>query len=180
MKIGITGHTSGIGKYMFDKHGSKGWSTSTGFDLTDPKARQEMINDAEDIDVFINNADDGNNMKLDVMKDIWSAWRTKPKILVNLGSYRTFQAKVQAVTKKDVVKNEDEQYNFYDEILPLQSELAVGLIQLGPVGTEHTISKGLDKYITVEDASNIVFTTVKHLQSNHRMFIQIMCKGYHK
>ena len=68
MKIGITGHTSGIGKYMFDNHGSKGWSTSTGFDLTDPKARQEMINDAEDIDVFINNADDGNNMKLDVMK----------------------------------------------------------------------------------------------------------------
>ena len=49
-----------------------------------------------------------------------------------------------------------------------------------PVGTEHTISKGLDKYITVEDASDIVFTTVKHLQSNHRMFIQIMCKGYHK
>ena len=70
--------------------------------------------------------------------------------------------------------------NFYDEIFPLQSELAVGLIQLGPVGTEHTISKGLDKYITVEDASDIVFTTVKHLQSNHRMFIQIMCKGYHK
>ena len=34
MNLLITGHTSGIGKYIYDYLGGKGLSRSTGFDMT--------------------------------------------------------------------------------------------------------------------------------------------------
>ena len=39
-KIGITGHTSGVGKHLFDQMGHKGWSLSTGTDLSTDECRE--------------------------------------------------------------------------------------------------------------------------------------------
>ena len=55
-KIGITGHTSGVGKHLFDQMGHKGWSLSTGTDLSTDEGIDKMIADASDVDVLINNA----------------------------------------------------------------------------------------------------------------------------
>lgn len=58
MKIGITGHTSGLGKYLHDKlkqnHEVVGFSRSNGFLLPDKFI--EVLKEVESCDVFINNA----------------------------------------------------------------------------------------------------------------------------
>ena len=82
-KIGITGHTSGVGKHLFDQMGHKGWSLSTGTDLSTDEGIDKMIAEASDVDVLINNAENGENIKLKVMKKVWEKWRWEDKILVN-------------------------------------------------------------------------------------------------
>lgn len=58
MKIAITGHTSGLGKYLHDKlkqnHEVVGFSRSNGFLLPDKFI--EVLKEVESCDVFINNA----------------------------------------------------------------------------------------------------------------------------
>ena len=52
MNLLTTGHTSGIGKYVYEYFGGKGLSRSTGFDIT----KDSIKNYLNDVDVFINNA----------------------------------------------------------------------------------------------------------------------------
>jgi hypothetical protein len=52
MNILITGHTSGIGKILYDKFGGTGLSRSTGFDIT----KDSIIPYIEPDTIFINNA----------------------------------------------------------------------------------------------------------------------------
>ena len=75
--------------------GHKGWSLSTGTDLSTDEGIDKMIAEASDVDVLINNAENGENIKLKVMKKVWGKWRWEDKILVNMGSYKTMQAQLQ-------------------------------------------------------------------------------------
>jgi nucleoside-diphosphate-sugar epimerase len=59
MKIGITGHTSGLGKAIYNHFVSQGhevigMSRSTGHTI--PEAREDIVKIAESCDVFFNNA----------------------------------------------------------------------------------------------------------------------------
>ena len=57
MKIGITGHTYGIGKAIFEMYpDSIGWSRSNGYDINKP---DKIIRECKILDVVINNAHDG-------------------------------------------------------------------------------------------------------------------------
>lgn len=61
MKYAITGHSRGIGKECFDLftqdgHEVVGFSRSNGYDIRDPQARKQIIEQSLDADVFINNA----------------------------------------------------------------------------------------------------------------------------
>ena len=180
-KIGITGHTSGVGKHLFDQMGHKGWSLSTGTDLSTDEGIDKMIADASDVDVLINNAENGENIKLKVMKKVWEKWRWEDKILVNMGSYKTMQAQLQpAMIESDAYKQTIEQQNFYNEIAPLESKLAVGLIELGPIGTQRTIDKVIKTFTSVEDVSKSILDMIGILTNNQRMVTQILCKGLYK
>jgi NADP-dependent 3-hydroxy acid dehydrogenase YdfG len=60
-KIGITGHTSGIGKGLFDYFLSKnceviGFSKDNGYDISIKDNRKKIIEDTKDCDLFFNNA----------------------------------------------------------------------------------------------------------------------------
>ena len=64
MKIAITGHTSGIGKGMYDhflnqNHEVFGLSRSNGFDIS--KNIKEIVEISEECDLFINNAYSGDS-----------------------------------------------------------------------------------------------------------------------
>ena len=142
-KIGITGHTSGVGKHLFDKMGHKGWSLSTGTDLSTDEGIDKMIAEASDVDVLINNAENGENIKLKVMKKVWEKWRWEDKILGNMGSYKTMQAQLQpSMIESEGNKPTIEQQNFYNELPTWARKLADGLKELGPSGQQGTKQKG--------------------------------------
>lgn len=88
MKYAITGHTKGVGKAVYDRLSPDimGFSTSTGYDITNREDRNRIVAEAFDCDVFINNAacDFGQSyMFLDLLK----AWRALPeKRIINIGS----------------------------------------------------------------------------------------------
>lgn len=64
MKIAITGHTSGIGKCLFEnlsqEHDVTGYSRSNGFDISNTENREQIAN--TEYDIFINNAYNFSNM----------------------------------------------------------------------------------------------------------------------
>jgi NADP-dependent 3-hydroxy acid dehydrogenase YdfG len=59
-KIGITGHSSGIGQAIYDYFSPfnevLGFSRSNGYDLTDPVKYKEVVSILENCDIVINNA----------------------------------------------------------------------------------------------------------------------------
>lgn len=62
--IGITGHTAGIAKYIFDRFNCKGYSRSNGYDIDKEEDRLKIINDSRDVDFFINCACSGYSQTL--------------------------------------------------------------------------------------------------------------------
>ena len=52
MNFLTTGHTSGIGKAIYDHFGGKGLSRSTGFDIS----KDDITPHLKGIDIFVNNA----------------------------------------------------------------------------------------------------------------------------
>jgi hypothetical protein len=57
VKLVITGHTSGIGRKIYNHYGGIGLSKSTGFDIS----IDDIVPHLQSADIFINNAYDKNN-----------------------------------------------------------------------------------------------------------------------
>lgn len=62
MKIAITGHTTGLGKFLFDYYTSQnheviGFSRTNGYDINTDI--DKIVNESKDVDLFINNAYSG-------------------------------------------------------------------------------------------------------------------------
>ena len=87
MKYAVTGHTSGIGKALFDRLNPNcvGFSKSTGYDITKKEDRKNIIKHAKDCDFFINNASDGLGQTL-LLIDAFNEWKNTDKIIINVGS----------------------------------------------------------------------------------------------
>lgn len=82
MKVGITGHTSGLGKALFDSFDAIGFSRSNGYDISHPDAIVEMIDDCE---IFINNAHNGFN-QVTLLYKIWKKWQDDEKLIICISS----------------------------------------------------------------------------------------------
>lgn len=92
MKVGITGHTQGVGKEIFDyflskNYSCKGFSRKTGYNIGIKEDRDRIVDEIRDYDVFVNNAcvfkDDS---QLDLLKDVYALWKKQSKIIVNISS----------------------------------------------------------------------------------------------
>lgn len=80
--IAITGHTSGFGKYVFDRLDAIGLSRSNGFDIKD---KNKIIDAIKDCDIFINNAADGFS-QTEILYAVFDAWQHSDKLIINIGS----------------------------------------------------------------------------------------------
>lgn len=89
-KIAITGHTQGIGKYLYDKYAPncQGFSLSTGFDIRIPSDRKKIIDAVSNCDVFINNAT-SEYSQTDMLVELFECWSQHPKLIINIGSDTT-------------------------------------------------------------------------------------------
>lgn len=86
MKVGITGHTSGIGKELLNLYpDALGFSRTNGFDIRDPNARKKIIAQIADCDMFINNAYAGF-YQTELFFNVWHEWKDKNRIIINIGS----------------------------------------------------------------------------------------------
>jgi len=88
MKYAITGHTQGVGKRAFERLSpdARGFSKSTGYDITIREHRQRIIHESSDCDIFINNATDGFGQTY-LLIDLARAWQNQPdKKIINVGS----------------------------------------------------------------------------------------------
>ena len=82
MKVVVTGHTSGIGKAIFDffkdqGHDCVGFSRRTGHDISKEEDRLAIAEQSKDCDIFVNNAyNDFDNSQLEMLKLINDGQRT--------------------------------------------------------------------------------------------------------
>jgi short-subunit dehydrogenase len=94
MKVAITGHTAGIGLalanlYRSLGHDVLGFSRTTGYNIAVAEDRARIITDAQDCNLFINNAHDwyGDNFaEVTLFEALWQAWQGQKKTIVNISS----------------------------------------------------------------------------------------------
>ena len=86
MKIGITGHSEGVGHGMYlnliKEYDVIGFSRSNGFDI---KNTDIIIEQLENCDVFINNAYEKNYQTI-LFKLIFDKWKFLSKTIINMNS----------------------------------------------------------------------------------------------
>jgi len=91
MNIGITGHTSGIGKAIaewFSERGHTivGFSRSTGHDLSKPDMTRQIALSSDNIDVFVNNAFFRMG-QVDLLYHLYDRWKDDPsKTILTISS----------------------------------------------------------------------------------------------
>ena len=87
MKYVVTGHTSGIGKELFNKlqPNVKGYSLSSGFDINNKQQRTSIIQRNLDADVFINCAEDKFGQSL-LLLELYEEFKNTNKTVIKIGS----------------------------------------------------------------------------------------------
>ena len=162
MKYVVTGHTSGIGKRLFEKlePNVKGYSKSTGFDITDKKSRTSIIQRNLDADVFINCAEEGFGQS-QLLLELYDEFKNTDKTIINVGS------NVTEIDLKDAPKLLD-YYTYKKTLKELSHDLGqlgtlnVRYVTFGYVGTERMFKKHpeVTNYISVDEAVEIILNEV--------------------
>jgi NAD(P)-dependent dehydrogenase (short-subunit alcohol dehydrogenase family) len=108
-KIIVTGHSSGLGKAIFDYFKTDpdnnviGFSRANGFNITSAEKRTEIVNASADADIFVNNAynffDDSQTFML---QELYASWAGQNKTIINISTIATITANPThyAVTKR--------------------------------------------------------------------------------
>ena len=164
MKYAITGHTQGIGQAVFNRLTDvKGFSKSNGFDIDDPKSRRKIVNEIQDCDVFINNAQSNFSQTL-MLLDVFQSWANTNKTIINVGSIiaenETILKNYEHLLEYQVQKKSLRTLHF--DLLNLQTSLNLKYVYFGYVGTERILKKyphfTPDNYITVDEAVNKILS----------------------
>jgi hypothetical protein len=168
MKIGITGHTKGIGKSLYtvfeeNNHTVIGFSRSNDFDIGEFKARKKIINNLHDIDVFINNAYHPTG-QLETIKSVIDFWKNTNKIIINISSqiiYKFNSNNLNAEQKlyKDSKTILNEFVNTYSGTVRILN------VVLDLTDTDfYLIPKELNKshFICSNDLANLIYDVIKY------------------
>jgi hypothetical protein len=161
MRYAITGHTSGIGKFIYEQLNLNivGFSKSSGYDITQFSDRKRIINEVKDCDIFINNAHDGFAQTY-LLIELFKEWHNKNKTIINVGSRITEIGTLE--------ENNFHLLNYQAEKLALKvasqtlnsSYCKVKYKWFGYVGTEKIIKKyphfSSSDYITIPQAASII------------------------
>jgi hypothetical protein len=142
MKIAITGHTKGIGKSIFDyyanKYDVKGFSRSTGFDIT--KDVSKILEESSDCNIFINNAWHSAG-QLDLLLKWFSENENKNRLIINIGSvapttYRNLNLHPKMVIT-EYLKSKTKLEKINEELNNSFSRTKSSILSLGVVDTEN-------------------------------------------
>lgn len=141
MKIALTGHTSGIGKSVFDllstEHEVFGYSRSNGYDITNSNQRQKMVTDIleNDCEVFINNAY-AIRYQTDLLKYFCKQWQNTPnKLIIHIGSKWIFYPPPDYPEHRLYRKEKQEQDKIAKQYITNHSPKVCNIL-LGPTDTD--------------------------------------------
>lgn len=89
-KISITGHTSGLGKALFDHFTQKnfaieGYSRQNGYDISYPETQKRLIEKVSSSEFFINNAH-STWAQVELLYSLFEKWKDQPKHIINISS----------------------------------------------------------------------------------------------
>jgi len=94
VKVGITGHSNGIGKAfaeLLDDKGIEwiGFDLTNGYDIETESGQRDIVDQLHDCDVFFNNAYSYNGYgecQIQLLYKVWRQWRTHNKRIVVMSS----------------------------------------------------------------------------------------------
>jgi hypothetical protein len=176
MNIAITGHTNGLGKAIVNLVGNDkvvGFSTSTGYDITDPLSRQCIIDKSIHCDVFINNAHDGY-AQTQLLYELWDRWAELDKIIINIGSNTT-----------DGIKRHPHEYSAQkaslekanEQLANMNKPCKVTMFRFGYIGTERILSMvNPSSFINTNDAAQFIIDSVNMTRSYRLTSMTILPK----
>ena len=162
MKIGITGHTKGIGKAVYIKYlpSIVGFSRHNGFDISVIENRQKLIDSIQDCDVFINNAYTLNNAQVDLLYELYDSWKDQEKHIINIGSNSSTGIKNKPhkyATDKYALEKASEQLSHIDSVCK------ISLIKFGYVNTLRVMETyNPSEYVTIEKAVEVIDFVIKN------------------
>ena len=162
MNYVITGHTSGIGKALYDRlyPNVKGYSLSSGYDIKNKQNRTSIIQRNLDADVFINCAEDEFGQS-QLLLELYDEFKDTNKTIINVGS------NVTEINIKDAPSLLD--YFTYKKTLKTLSNdlnklstLNVKYVTFGYVGTDRMFKKHpeVKNYISVDQAVEIILSEI--------------------
>lgn len=160
LKYAITGHTSGIGKAIYEKlfPNIVGFSRRTGYDITSSVDRKQILKESASADVFINNACDEYG-QTDILLDFFDKWKDLPKTIINVGSRIT--EITLPVEYQHLIRYQIQKKCLKMTVLELQGYTCkVDYKWFGYVGTERILNKyphfTNNDYISIDTAVNII------------------------
>jgi NADP-dependent 3-hydroxy acid dehydrogenase YdfG len=100
MKVAITGASRGLGKVLGDTLIENypdceiiGFSRANGYDISDPKIQDKIVEESKDCELFINNAYSGY-AQAEIMVKMLDVWKHEPNHwIVNVGSLASYHDK---------------------------------------------------------------------------------------
>ncbi len=98
MKIALTGHTWGFGKYIINQYKDYiGFSKSNGYNIDKLSDRNRIIKESSSVDVFINNTHSKKTLaQAELLIAFHEAYKDTNKTIINVGS---------DITKIDISKH---------------------------------------------------------------------------
>ena len=161
--VGITGHTSGIGKRLYERLSPNaiGFSLSTGYNINNFNDRKRIIESSKDFDIFINNAPAEFGQTL-MFIELFQEWRDNPnKTIINVGS-RIAEIQLLPLERQDLLKYQAEKLILKEMSYRVQGKCKVNYRWFGYVGTEKIIKKypnfTKSDYITEDEAVDIILS----------------------
>ena len=161
MKIGITGHTKGLGKAfadMFEQAGHEvvGFSRSNGYDINEKI--DDIVNASKDLDIFINNAY-AYWAQGELLKRMVAEWEGTDKVIVNISSKMSLLSEPPEYAK-DYAYNKAHQNSFIAKRYIMSSPQILN-VNLGLVDTD--MSKGFQaKKMNPQDVAKLIGELLKY------------------
>lgn len=163
MNYAITGHTRGIGKFIFENTANcLGFSKSTGYDITRKVDRQRIISESKNVNIFINNANDEYGQTL-MLHDLWNEWKDLNKTIINVGSNIAEPNCILGETHAHLLTYRNQKLalkNMYIDLVNIPTTLKLKYTWFGYVGTEAILKKypqfTTNDYISVREAAELI------------------------
>lgn len=167
MRYAITGHTGTIGEALKKEFGGQGYTRSNGYNINDANARQQIITEVQNVDVFINCAH-SNVSQAKMLEEWYGRFNDTNKIIINIGSLKMLHLQMDSNNVPSSMAWQNAALvNLFEQLLVQKSTCKVGLIELGPV------AKG-ENTINLDTVVHMVKNMISYLECNSRCWMKLL------